>query len=78
LGWAIFYAPETHIMYLTVVSCFLISFVMGGGGGEHPDQANKFLYAPAPPPPSVWALKPPSWALVHNHLHINITIQMTV
>jgi hypothetical protein len=24
----------------------------------------KFLYARAPPPPSVWALKPPSWALV--------------
>jgi hypothetical protein len=29
-------------------------------------RANKFLYAPAPPPPSVWALKPPSWALVHK------------
>jgi hypothetical protein len=28
----LFYAPEAHIMYLTVVSWFLISFVMGGGG----------------------------------------------
>ncbi len=34
--------------------------------GSCPNRANKFLYAPAPPPPSVWALKPPSWALVHK------------
>ena len=26
----------------------------------------KFLYAPASPHPTVWALKPPSWALVHK------------
>jgi hypothetical protein len=50
-------------MYLTVSSSFLISFVIGGSG---PSRANKFLYAPAPPPPSVWALKPPLWALVHK------------
>ena len=44
-------------------SCLLISnkFCNGGSG---PSRANKFLYAPAPPPPTVWALKPPSWALV--------------
>ena len=35
-------------------------------GGSSPSRANKFLYAPAPPAPSVWALKPPSWALVHK------------
>jgi hypothetical protein len=35
-------------------------------GGSGPSRANKFLYAPAPPPPSVWALKPPLWALVHK------------
>ncbi len=35
-------------------------------GGSRPRRANKFLYAPAPPPPSVLALKPPSWALVHK------------
>ncbi len=35
-------------------------------GESGPSRANKFLYAPAPPPPSVWALKPPSWALVHK------------
>ncbi len=64
-------APEEHIMYLTVVSWFLISFVMVASS------SNKFLYAPAPPPPSVWALKPPSWALVrktctydlYSHVH---------
>ncbi len=28
-----------------------------------PSSAIKFLYAPAPPPPTVWALKPSSWAL---------------
>ncbi len=58
-----FYAPEAHIMYLTVVSWFLISFVMRGSG---PSRAIKLLYAPAPPPPSVWTLKPPWWALVHK------------
>jgi hypothetical protein len=26
-------------------------------------RAIKFLYAPAPLPPTIWALKPPSWAL---------------
>ncbi len=26
----------------------------------------KFLYAPAPPPPTVWAPKPPSWSLLHK------------
>jgi hypothetical protein len=35
-------------------------------GGSGPSRANKFLYAPAPPPPSVWALKAPSWSLVHK------------
>jgi hypothetical protein len=45
----------------------------GGGGGagglnsfmhlSGPCGAIKFLYAPAPLPPIVWALKPPSWAL---------------
>jgi hypothetical protein len=35
-------------------------------GGSGPRRANKFLYAPAAPPPSVWALKPPLWALVHK------------
>jgi hypothetical protein len=44
--------------YYVPYSCLLISnkFVMGGSG---PSRAIKFLYAPAPPPPSVWALKPP-------------------
>ncbi len=58
-----FYTPEEHIMYLPVVSWFLISFVMGGNG---PSRANKFLYGPAPPPPSAWTLKPPSWTFVHK------------
>jgi hypothetical protein len=31
-----------------------------------PSRVNKFLYALAFPPPSVWALKPASWALVHK------------
>jgi hypothetical protein len=35
-------------------------------GGSSPSRANKFLYEPAPPPPLVWALKPPSWAFVHK------------
>ncbi len=66
----IYYAPEAHIMYLTVSSSFLINFVMGGGGGARagwlislmylsgPSRVIKFLYSPAPPPPTVWALKP--------------------
>jgi hypothetical protein len=48
---------------LRTLQLSLNSFVMGGSGLS---RANKFLYAPAPPPPSVWALKPPSWALVHK------------
>jgi hypothetical protein len=35
-------------------------------GGSGPSRAIKFLYAPAPPPPSEWALKPPLWALAHK------------
>ncbi len=31
-----------------------------------PSREIQFLYAPAPPPPKVWALKPPSWALMHK------------
>jgi hypothetical protein len=31
-----------------------------------PSRVIKFLYAPAPPSPTVWALKPPSWALAHK------------
>jgi hypothetical protein len=47
---------------------------MGGGGGSGPSRANKFLYAPVPPPPSVWALKPPSWALVHKTTYAPLCI----
>jgi hypothetical protein len=35
-------------------------------GGSGPSWSNKFLYAPAPPPPSVFALKTLPWALVHK------------
>jgi hypothetical protein len=38
-------------------------------GGSSPSSANKFLFAPPPPPPpppQLWALKPPSWALVNK------------
>jgi hypothetical protein len=49
--------------YYVPYSCLLISYKFCNGG---PSRADKFLYAPAPPPPSVWALKPPSWALVHK------------
>ncbi len=38
-----FYVPVAHIMYLTVSSSFIISFVMGGSG---PSRAIKFLFAP--------------------------------
>ncbi len=34
-----------------------------------PSRAIKFLYAPAPPSLTVWALKPPSWALVHKTIY---------
>jgi hypothetical protein len=42
----IFYAPEVHIMYRTVSSSFLISFVMEGSG---PSRVIKFLNAPERP-----------------------------
>jgi hypothetical protein len=41
-----FYAPEAHIMYLTVSSSFLISFVMHLSG---PSRVIKFLNAPERP-----------------------------
>ncbi len=43
--WYSFYVPEAHIMYLTVSSSFLISFVMGGS----PSRVIKFLNAPERP-----------------------------
>ena len=43
--------------------------------GSGPSRANKFLYAPAPPPLSVWALKPPSWALVHKTTYAPIILK---
>ncbi len=64
--------------YYVPYSFLLISnkFCNGGAAQEgrlssfkhlsDPSMAIKFLYAPAPPPPTVWALKPPSWALVHK------------
>jgi hypothetical protein len=42
---------------------------MGGGGGERTVQvcrAIRFLKAPSPPTPTIRALKPSSWALVHK------------
>jgi len=53
------YAPGAHIMNLLISNKFC-----NGGSGR--SRAIKFLYATAPPPLSVWALKPPSWALVHT------------
>ncbi len=68
-----------------VSSWFLTSFVMGGGGSS-PSRAIKFMHlsgtsrvikflnAPAPPLPTVWALKPLSWSLVHKTTYdISIT-----
>jgi hypothetical protein len=34
--------------------------------GSGPSRAIKFLYALAPPPLTVWALKPLLWALLHK------------
>jgi hypothetical protein len=54
--------------YFVPYSFLLLSnkFCNGGGGGSGPSRAIKLLYAPAPPPPTVKALKPPSRALVHE------------
>ncbi len=62
------FIPETYIMYFIWRCWFLNCSVQrpactDGGGG---DRVIKFLYAPAPPPPAVGALKPPSWDLVHK------------
>ncbi len=72
-GWAL--DRDFLGAYYVLYSFLLISnkFCYGGSGPsrkflyatERPDMAIKFFYAPAPPPPIVWALKPPAWALVH-------------
>ncbi len=63
LSVSYFYAPEAHIMYLTISSSFLISFVMGESG---PSRVIKFLYSPGPPPPTVWALDLPKNTLLKS------------
>jgi hypothetical protein len=55
-----YFMHRRRILYTLQLS---LDFVMGGSGLS---KSNKLLNAPAPPPPSVWALKPPSWALVHK------------
>jgi hypothetical protein len=81
-GWMILYLLCTGGAFYvpTVSSWFLISFLMGGGGAARAgrlssfmhlrgrSRATKFLYAPAPPSPTVCPppLKPPRWALVHK------------
>ena len=35
-----------------------------------PSRVIKFLYAPAAPPPTIWALKHPSWSLVHKTTYV--------
>jgi hypothetical protein len=69
---------------------FPLSFVTGGAARvgqlssfmhlSGQSRAIKFLYAPAPPPPTVWALKPSLWALVpkttHAPMHLCIMFWM--
>ncbi len=60
---------EAHYVYHTVSSWFLIKFAMGGGGGRaaRAGRLNYFMHLlPHHPRPTVWALKPPSWALVQK------------
>ncbi len=55
---------------------------MGGWGWSDPSAEIKFLfaperseqsdYAPDPPPTTVWALKPPSWALEHKTTYMHL------
>ncbi len=77
--WSIFYMPEAYIIHFIWHCWFLKCSVqrpvwMGGGGAgagwlssfmqlSGLSKAIEFLYAPAFPPPTVWALKPPLWAL---------------
>jgi hypothetical protein len=37
-----------------------------GGGGERPKQGEQVPFCTCSLPPLSWALKPPSWALVHK------------
>jgi len=63
LGSKNFNTINKNFMHLTVSSWFLISFVMWGAA-----RAGRlsFLMHLLPPSPIVWALKPPSWSLVHK------------
>ncbi len=61
------YAPKAHIMYLTVFSWFLISFVMGGGGVALAGWLSSFMhllphplqYGPWNLPRELLYIKPP-------------------
>ncbi len=59
-----YYEPEAHILYLTVVSGFLISFVMGGAARA--GWTSSFMHLLLQPPQyGPWHL-PHAWAFVHK------------
>jgi hypothetical protein len=63
---------QIYFMHRRRILCtdsFLLISHKFATGESGPNRAIKFLYAPDPPPPTVWALKPPTWALVHKTTH---------
>ncbi len=61
----VFYVPEAHVMYLTVFSSFLISFVMGWGEAARAGWLSSFIHLLLHPPQyGPWNL--PCGLLVHK------------
>jgi hypothetical protein len=70
LSEAVFYFMYRRCILCTLYGAvdFLIVLskdLYGWGGGGRTREI-KLLFAPAPPPPTVWALKHPSWAILHK------------
>ncbi len=67
-----YYAPYSFLL-------ISIKFCYGGGGAAWAGRLSFLMHLLPPPPHStVWALKPPSWSLVHKNTYVPMNLQPCV